>query len=51
MGTVGSSLMKSPIASNGTKEMDTKQAMGKVQGTPDHKGTPDPLGYVKGDSK
>ena len=44
-------LMQSPFASNGTKEMETKKSQGKVEGTPDHKGTPDPLGYLKGGSK
>lgn len=46
-GKVGESVFISPIASPGTKEMDCDNNQGKVSGTPDHGGTPDPLGYLK----
>ena len=48
-GKTGAEVFISPIASPGTSEMETKNSQGKVTGTPDHKGTPDPLGYFKGD--
>ena len=50
-GKAGAGVYISPIASSGTSEMDTKNSQGKVSGTPDHKGTPDPLGYLKAGHK
>ena len=50
-GKTGEATYISPIASPGTSEMETKNSQGKVTGAPDHKGTPDPLGYCKGTVK
>lgn len=46
-GKTGAEVFISPLASSGTKEMDTQAPMGKVSGVEDHAGTPDPLGYLK----
>ena len=47
-GKTGEAVYISPLASPGTKEMNCDNSQGKVDGAPDHKGTPDPLGYFKG---
>ena len=40
-----------PYDSDGTKDMETKKSQGAVHGVEDHKETPDPLGYLKADSR
>lgn len=36
-----------PVYSKGTKEMDSKENMGPVEGPKSEMSVPDPLGYVK----
>ncbi len=36
-----------PVYSSGTKDMDTKNTSGTVQGPKGGKGTPDPLKYTR----